>query len=242
MQTLDLQTVLERFFDALVNGDRPAARTLVAKAKEAGLDSQALILDLFWPTYQTLERLDRADQISKISHHLATRLLRVLIDQSSASLTAARTAASRGRTILAFCGNAEQEELAAQMAVDLLEANGFEVNFAGGGIAADEILARVNETQPDILLTFASNPADLPGLRELIDQIRSIGACPGMQFAVGAGVFNRAEGLAEEIGADLWAKDPMDLVQTLVDQPSRRADAQQRTVGKSRIKSTKKAA
>jgi hypothetical protein len=58
---------------------------------------------------------------------------------------------------------------------------------------------------------------------------------------VGGGVFNRAEGLAEEIGADLWAKDPTQLLERLAGEPERRATPEQRTVGRHR-RSSKSAA
>jgi methanogenic corrinoid protein MtbC1 len=117
---------------------------------------------------------------------------------------------------------------------DLAEADGYEVLFAGGGVAADEILAEVAERGIDILLMFASAPQDAPGIRQLIDTVRSVNACPNLQIVVGGGVFNRAEGLAEEIGADLWARDPEELLAKLVTERARRAGAEQRTVGRTR--------
>ena len=87
-----------------------------------------------------------------------------------------------------------------------------------------------------VLLLFASGANDLPNIRALIDTVREVGACEGMKIAVGGGVFNRAEGLAEEIGADLWASDPAELVETLLMEPARRAAAEQRTVGRKRRK------
>ncbi|MEM9082333.1 MAG: hypothetical protein AAGB34_01970, partial [Planctomycetota bacterium] len=57
-------------------------------------------------------------------------------------------------------------------------------------------------------------------------------ACRQTQVVVGGGVFNRAEGLAEEIGADLWGEDPMDVIQAIVDEPECRMSQDQRTVGK----------
>ena len=81
---------------------------------------------------------------------------------------------------------------------------------------------------------FASGASDLPQIRQLIDTLHEIGACPNLQIVVAAGVFNRADGLAEEIGADLWAKSPLELVEMLVEEPQRRAQAEQRTVGRKR--------
>lgn len=231
--------LIERFFETLINGDRPAARQIVAEATNAGGRPEQLISGLFWPTYELIERLYRSDQLTRLSHHLSSRLLRMLVDQNAGRIS---IGAPNGRSVLAFCGPRDSDELGAQMAVDMLEHAGFKVSFGGGGIANDEIIAHVNEVQPDILLMFASGPSDLPNIRQLIDTLHEIGACPGVQFVVGAGVFNRAEGLAEEIGADLWAKEPLELVEMIIGAPAQRARAEQRTVGRKRTRQSREAA
>lgn len=223
--------LIERFFETLIGGQRPAARQVIRESLDSGVAPTRLITDLFWPTYEMIERLYRSDQLTKVAHHLSTRLLRILVDQNALLLT---RAAPRNRTIFAMCGPRDSDELGAQMAVDLLEQAGFDISFAGGNIPNDEILAVVHETRPDVLLMFASGANDLPNIRQLIDTLHEIGACPNLQIVVGGGVFNRADGLAEEIGADLWASSPMDLVDTLVADPARRALADQRTVGRKR--------
>ncbi|MBL8756987.1 MAG: cobalamin-dependent protein [Phycisphaerae bacterium] len=236
---MSIEQMQSRLFDTLVAGDRPAARTLVLSLIQQGFTPQQLITDLFWPTYQNIDRLHRADQLTTLGHHLAMRLLRVLVDQNASRLA---PAASNGRSVYVFCGANEGDELGAQMATDMLEAHGFATHFAGGGIAADEILGLVHDRKPDVLVMFASAPGDLPVIRQLVDTITEIGACEKLQVAVGGGVFNRAEGLAEEIGADLWAIDPLELAQVLIEEPERRATADQRTVGKSRTAPKRKAA
>ncbi len=227
----------ETFFNILVAGDRPAARSLVSRLLDEGVSPAELIEDLYWPMHEHLNKLRKCDQISTLAEHTASRLLRILVDQNAARLT---MNATRGRSVYAFCGPSEIEEMGAQMAVDMLEAHGFSVRFGGGGIANDEVLSLVQTQKPDVLLLFSSAPADLPNIRELIDKLQEIGACPDIQIAVGGGVFNRATGLAEEIGADLWAYSPMEVVEALVEEPARRAEANQRTVGK--IRKVKKAA
>ncbi|MCU0689508.1 MAG: hypothetical protein MUE97_07195 [Phycisphaerales bacterium] len=222
--------LIEKFFETLITGNRPRARAMVnGLAADHGWSSRQIITDLFWPTYELIDRLYRADQLSKLSHHTATRLLRVLVDQNALSLERSECS---NRRVMAFCGPQEADEMGAQMAVDLLEASGFTVTFGGGGIANDEILAMANDAKPDIILVFASAASDLPNIRILIDTIRGVDACPNVQFAVGAGVFNRAEGLAEEIGADVWATGPMEMVDVLVAQPTRRSPSAARTAAR----------
>lgn len=229
------EILIERLFQALINGDRDAARSVAAEAIEADAPAERLVTDLFWPTYERIEKLHRNDQLTTLAHHFATRLLRVLIDQTALRLERRE---KPGRSVFAVCGPTEADELAAQMAVDLLEGQGHSVRFAGGGIAMDEILAHVQQESPDALLLFASAPSDLPQIRGLIDSLNEIDACSPksgrLQVVVGGGVFNRAEGLAEEIGADLWANTPGELVEKIAERPDRRATPDQRTVGRSK--------
>lgn len=225
------EVVLERFFETLISGDRPAARALVQSCLSQVSDPRDLVGELFWPAYENIEKLYRSDQLTKLAHHCGTRLLRVLVDQTSAHY---KFGESQGRSVLAFSGPKDSDELGAQMAVDILESAGYEMTFAGGGIPNDEIMARVHEQKPDVLLLFASGPSDLPQIRQLIDTIREISACPDLQVVVGGGVFNRAEGLAEEIGADLWSSNPLELVEAMGSEGQRRAAEDQRTVGRKR--------
>ncbi|TVQ59299.1 MAG: hypothetical protein EA379_11370 [Phycisphaerales bacterium] len=227
------EIMMERLFEALITGDRPAARAVVDEAIEQGTPPENIVSELFWPTYEVVERLHREDKLTRMCHHLATRLLRVLVDQTSARFT---QGAHRNKTVFAVCGPTDADELSAQIAVDLMEADGYSVCFPGGGIAIDEILEHVQERRPDLLLLFASAPCDLPEIRRLIDTIREIGACDVTQIAVGGGVFNRADGLAEEIGADLWATSPMEIVELVGECPEQRATPGQRTVGRKRKK------
>lgn len=225
------EPLVERLFDTLVSGNRRAVRSFVNETTAHGVDAETLISEVFWPTYTMIDTMHRKDQMTTIAHHMATRLLRVMVDQAALRLTAQP---SNHRRVFAVCGPQDPDELGAQMAVDLLEAGGFTVTFAGGGIASDEILSQVQETQPDVLLLFASAPSDLPGIRAMIDQINEIGAVRHLQIVVGAGVFNRAKGLAEEIGADLWAEAPRELVQKMTNEPQRKAEPAQQSVGKKR--------
>lgn len=229
--TFHQPTAIERLFEALINGDRPSARAIVQEARDAGWTPDRVITDLLWPSYELVERLHREDQLSNLSYRLATRLLRVMVDRTAAQLV---RRPALGRSVFAICGPSEADELAAQIAVDLLESSGFDMVFAGGGVAVDEIMGQVHETRPDVLLLFAAAPSDLPATRQVIDKLHEIGACPNMQIVVGGGVFNRAEGLAEEIGVDMWASDPLELVDMMVHEPETRAIPEQQTVGRKR--------
>ena len=233
------EIVVERLFETLIKGDREATRAIVQETIGAGIPAETLSIEVYWKILEMIISLYRADQLSTVAHHYATRLLRSLIDQVQARYT---SKPSRDRSILTFSGPSEADELAGQLVADLAEADGYEVCFGGGGVAGDEILAEVGQRRPDVLLMFSSAPADAPQIRQVIDSIRTIGACPDVQIVVGGGVFSRADGLAEEIGADLWASDPAQLLERLTLEPNRRATSDQRTVGRHRRSGSKSAA
>lgn len=228
---MNAEMTVERLFQALICGDRALARQIVNEASTTGITPEELTNQLYWPVLEMINTLFRSDQLTALAHHYATRLLRALVDQVQSHYT---QRARCNKKILMFSGTSEADELAGQLAADMIEASGYDVYYAGGGIANDEILAEVGEQRPEILLMFASAPSDAPNIRQLIDTIRGINSCPNMQIVVGGGVFNRAPGLAEEIGADLWATSPRELVEKFTAGHSRRATAEQRTVGRNR--------
>jgi hypothetical protein len=55
-----------------------------------------------------------------------------------------------------------------------------------------------------------------------------------MQVMCCGGIYKRAEGLADEIGADLYAPDAAEAVAVANDHPSKKATVDQQTVGRTR--------
>jgi len=225
------EVLLERFFNVLISGHRPSARQIVDELLDAEFTAERIITRLFWPALTHIQTLHRNDQLSDIAFHYATRMLRVLVDQMQLRLDRAQP---RNRLVMVVSGDNASEEIAAQIVSDLLEADGYDVIFAGGGIANDELVSQTNTLDVDCLVIFGAVPATVPQTRKLIDRLQTIGANDKMQLIVGGGVFNRAPGLAEEIGADLWAEDPDELVALMGEFPDRRMAPEQRTVGRKR--------
>ena len=212
MTSTRFESIVETMLPALLQGDRAAVRTLVSRTLASGASAEAFTEQVAWPIHEALHKLHRNDQVERISFNYATRLLRTVVDQLQLAYTRAER---NGRSVTLFCGTGENEDLGGQMAADLLEAAGFTVQFAGGGVAQDEILQETSERRPDFLVLFASSASDAPAIRAIIDQVREVGATPDMEIAVGGGVFNRADGLAEAIGASRFARTPLSLVDTL---------------------------
>lgn len=233
MPSLSQTKLSKHYLERLLDGDRLGCRQLLEKAVEHGLTAYGLLNELVWPTMELLQSLYREDRISVAGLNLATRLNRSVTDQLAGQLA---QNPRNGKKVLLFCGNAEPEELGGQICADLFEAQGYEVRFAGGGVPEDEVLKLIGDFRPDLLVLFATLPSGMPGVRKLIDYLREVNSCPQMQIMCCGGIYKRVDGLAEEIGADLFASDAASALDMAMRYPERRATSEQRTVGKSRRK------
>ncbi len=231
MAAIVTNAIRDAYIEPLLVGDRLAARAVVDKALESGCSAHCLLNDLVWPTMEMLQAGYRDDRITQSSLNLATRLNRVITDQLAGKLERAE---SNGKKVLIFCGDDEPEELGGQICADLFEANGWTVRFAGGGVPEDEVLSMIGQMQPDLCLMFGTLPSGVPAVRKLIDYLREVNSCPQMQVMCCGGIYKRAEGLSEEIGADLYAPDAAQAVCVANANPARRATVEQQTVGRMR--------
>ncbi|MHC4482651.1 MAG: cobalamin B12-binding domain-containing protein [Planctomycetota bacterium] len=206
--------ILQRYLSALLQGDRNHCRCVIEETLQTGIPANSVCADIIWPIMVEIEQLLRSDRIPPVQEHMATRVNRTIVDQLQNKLP---RRPSRGKKIAVCCAQDELQELGAQMMADLFESDGWEVRFLGGGLTNDDILAFVNEYAPDILLIYGTVPKQAPNVRRLIDTVRTINAHPHMRIMLSGGVFNRAEGLWQEIGADLFAETAIKAVQVASD-------------------------
>ena len=198
----DCQPLFDEYLQSLLTASRPKARRIASSALARSVQVQDVYDTLLWPTVDRLDYLSRTDAIDQADYDLAIRIHRQVCDQVAAHLPAGP---AQGKRAVLTCGGSESGELAGQLVVDRLEAEGWEVYFLGGGVPCDEVLQLIGRVRPNVLVIFATRTAELPQVRRLIDTVRSVNACPDMSVLVGGGVFNRADDLPHLIGADDFA-------------------------------------
>ena len=204
------EEMLGRYLDPLLRGDRTVCRRVIEEALQSGIPANSVYMHIVWPIMVEIEKLHRKGKISAIQEHLATRLNRTIVDQLQNKLPRRPT---KNKKIVVCCSQDELQELGAQMLTDLFESDGWEVRFLGGGLTNDDVLAFVNGYAPDILLIYGTTPKQAPQVRQLIDTIKWVDAWPNLRVMVSGGLFNRAEGLWEEIEADMYAATPAEALQ-----------------------------
>ncbi len=196
------EQIFEKYLAALLSGNRANSRLVIEKILQSGTPAISVYVDVIWPIMDEIEKLLREDRISPVQEHLATRINRTIVDQLQNKLPRRQ---SKNKKIAVFCAIPELQELGGQIIADLFESDGWEIRFPGGGLTNDDILGFIHEYAPDILLIHGTEPKQAPQVRLLIDTIKEINAWPNMRIMLSGGVYNRAEGLWEEMGADLFA-------------------------------------
>jgi len=204
------EEVLSRYLEALLRGDRKTCRAVVEQTLQKGVPANSVTVELMWPIMKEIERLLKVDKISPSQEHLATRINRTIVDQLQNKLP---RRPSRDKKIVVCCAQDELQELGSQILADLFESDGWEVRFLGGGLTNDDIFSFINEYAPDILLIYGTTPKQAPSVRRLIDTIKTVNAWPYLRIIVSGGLFSRAEGLWDEIGADAFAENPSEALQ-----------------------------
>jgi methanogenic corrinoid protein MtbC1 len=225
--------ILEQYLTKLLEGDRSACRAIIETTLQSGIPANTVYMDIIWPIMLEINRLHEKDIISSAQEAFATRINRTIVDQLQNKLP---RRPDRGKRIVVCSTSAEQGELGAQMTSDLFESDGWESRFLGSSVDNDDILSFVHDYRPDVLVLYGVAAGEAPRIRALIDKIKSVNACPGMKIMVSGGLFNRAEGLWEEIGADMFAATGSEAVRVAT------ADREERPVPQRTIKRRKKTA
>lgn len=194
--------VFERYLEALLTGDRTNSRSVIEETLQTGTTALTVYVDLIWPIMCEIDKLRRQERITPVQEHLATRINHTIVDQLQNKLP---RRPSKSQKVVICCAQDQLQELGSQMITDLFESDGWEVRFVGGGLTNDDILGFINSYAPDLLIIYGTAPKQAPQVRSLIDNIKGVNAWPNMRIMLSGGLYNRAEGLWEEMGADLFA-------------------------------------
>ncbi len=203
------EKVIAQYLKSLLTGDRNECRTVIEEVLRTGIPAHQVYMDIIWPIMTEIDKLYREDQIDSAQEAFASRINRTIVNQLQNKLP---RRANKEKRVVIVTAKSDKAELGGQMMNDLFESDGWETRFLGGTAGNDDIMTFIHGYAPDILLLYGYNGDDAPAVRTLIDTIRGVNAFPEMRIMLSGGVFSRAEGLWEEVGADLYAETAADAV------------------------------
>ena len=203
------EQLIARYLKSLLTGDRNECRVVIEEVLRSGVPAHQVYMDIIWPIMTEIDKLYRDDQIDSAQEAFASRINRTIINQLQNKLP---RRAEKNKRVVIVTASSDKAELGGQMMNDLFESDGWDTRFLGGTAGNEDVMTFIHGYAPDILLLYGYNGEDAPAVRALIDTIRGVNAFPEMRIMLSGGVFSRAEGLWEEIGADLYAETAADAV------------------------------
>jgi methanogenic corrinoid protein MtbC1 len=203
----------ERYLAAIRVGSRREALAVVDDALREGMDARTLYLQVFQPSMHEIGRLWQENRITVADEHLATAITQLAMSRLYEQLFGDRVDA--GPLLVAACAQDERHELGLRMICDLLELDGWDTVFLGASVPIEDLVEMVKARKPEVVALSASITPHLARVREAVAAIRE--AMPGDApvIAIGGRAFAGNAALAERMGADITAKDAVEVAERL---------------------------
>jgi MerR family transcriptional regulator, light-induced transcriptional regulator len=206
-----VDSLQERYVEALVAGDPAAAIRLVDAAAVTRDDVRSMYLEVLQPALYEIGRRWADAEISIVQEHLATATTQSLMARLAERLDGGGS--RRGRKALVACAEGEQHALGGRMIADFLDADGWDVLFVGALSPVAAVVALAAEQCVDVVALSASLADRVPEIAEAVRRLRALDPAPVV--AVGGQAFLGEPRLAQATGADVYAVDAEMLLREL---------------------------
>jgi methanogenic corrinoid protein MtbC1 len=196
-----LTTTRNMFVQTILKGDRRAALTVATETLRDGVGIQDLYADVFQDGLREVGRLWETNVITVAQEHMATAVTQYVMakvfDRIEPPEMARGTAVITGEP-------GEFHHIGPLMIADMLEANGWRVQFLGSNLPIPAIVAAIKDARPDVLGVSVTMLFNLHEAARLIELVRALG--DPMRIVVGGAAFRVANDW-RRTGADAYAPD-----------------------------------
>nr|WP_055501273.1 cobalamin-dependent protein [Nonomuraea pusilla] len=199
----DLGRWADLLWAAATAGDEQAAVGVARDALDAGVDMEALLLDVVGAVQARVGAEWAANRISVTQEHVVTavneRVIAALADHPGARR---REGSARGRLAVA-CVDGEWHALPARLLAEVLRLRGWTVDYLGAQVPTQHLVSYLHRTGPDAIALSSSIATRLPAAHAAIAACRATGT----PVLVGGAAYGPGGRYARLLGADAWAPD-----------------------------------
>jgi methanogenic corrinoid protein MtbC1 len=203
---------LEEYIDHLILGEDEVC---LGEAREMATDLPGLhrlYVEIIQPSQYMVGERWESGKISVAAEHLATATNSYVATKSYAPL--ARAAAGGPKAMVA-CTPDEMHEFGPRLLSDLLECDGWDVDFYGTSMPVRDLIGAVRERQPRFLGLSAALVMHLGSVARTIEAIRESLGLDAPPIVVGGNAFRLDSQLWRQVGADFYAADASEAVALL---------------------------
>jgi methylmalonyl-CoA mutase cobalamin-binding domain/chain len=198
----------ERYAAALAAGDARAALGVIDDLIDVGVEFDDLCEQVIEPALYEIGELWATGRIGVADEHLATSISETVLACIGAIWAAPADAEPR---VLVCATDGEGHAVGARMVAESFAAADWSVRFLGASTPPDAVAAAGVDHHVDVLALSTTMAANLPSVAATVELARA--AAPGLRIVVGGQAYRGEQGVAERMGADLFAAELRGLVE-----------------------------
>lgn len=193
------------FLQALLVGDRHAAKTVAHEVLANKFSLLDLYIEIFQPSLYEIGRLWESNHISVAQEHVATAITQYVMAHLYQSVKSVGVAKQKG-IITGVEG--EFHQVGARMVADILETHGWDIQFLGSNLPQKSILEMIQDYRPTLVGISVTMFVNLAAVKRLIGEIRNHASDHTTpRVLVGGSAFRLLPNAYRQIGADGFASD-----------------------------------
>lgn len=203
---------LEAYLERLLAGDSDAC-VAAGLAMARDLDGlHRLYVELIEPSQRRVGQLWEAGELTVAGEHLATAINSFVASTCYAPLA---RATSGGPRALVVCTPEELHDLGPRMFADLLECDGWDVDFYGTSLPTRDLIGAIEQRQPRFVGLSTALVLHLGTVKRAIDDIRGALGEQAPTIVVGGAAYRGNDQLWRQVGADMGLGDASTAVAAL---------------------------
>lgn len=206
----DLQKEHEQFLHYLLQGDYRNCITYSEKIVKTPADIAPFYLQVIQPALYRVGFLWQIGEISVAIEHLSTAIVSRIMASLYTRFPLIDT--KYGNAVITSAPN-EFHEVGGRIVADLLEIEGWNVDFIGANIPQQELLEHMKKKKPFLLGLSVTMPYHIESASQIIWSVKNDPDLTSIKIMVGGLAFFHTTNLWQKIGADGWASNGLEAVQ-----------------------------
>jgi len=202
--------ILSDITQSLVDGEPETTFELTQKALGLGIEPMSIIREGLMPGMNIVGENFASGEFFLPDLIIAAEGMKKAMDVLEPELVARQQSIESPGTIVIGTVKGDIHEIGKTLVATMLSANGFKVYDLGVDVPTEAFIAKIKETQANILGLSALLTTTMTMQREIIRALQSTGMRQAVKVMVGGAPVTR--GWMSEIGADGYAEDAMGAV------------------------------
>ena len=189
---------LKPLYTAILEGDAPAAKSLVQEALAENVDPQSLLNDYMIPAMDEVGRLFEENEYFVPELLIAARAMKGALELIRPLL--ADSGAKPIGTVLVGTVRGDLHDIGKNLVAAMLEGGGFEVIDLGVDVSPEKFVEEVRSRGAQIVAMSALLTTTMPGMKTTIEAMKEAGVRDQVKVLIGGAPVTQR--YADEIGAD----------------------------------------